>query len=86
MDWYGSNKIFPNENYPPTLKVTLTLTDGGGGAISVVGQFFGYQLIYHQRSLRDVTLENVTLLSLLIVEKIFLMNMIFDSMINFSKD
>ena len=86
MDWYGSNKIFPDENCLPTLKVTLTLTDGGGGGGRFLGQFFGYQLRNHQRSLRDVTLENVTLLSPLIVEKIFMINMTFDFMINFSKD
>ena len=37
MDWYGSNKIFPDENCLPTLKVTLTLTDGGGGGGAIFG-------------------------------------------------
>ena len=59
---------------------------GVGGEGRFLGQFFGYQLINHQRSLRDVTLENVTLLSPLIVEKILMINMTFDFMINFSKD
>ena len=37
MDWYGSNKIFPDENCLPTLKVTLTQREGGGGGGAIFG-------------------------------------------------